>query len=293
MKQRISVLVALLVVLSMVLTACGGGAAPAAAPAETTAADERCGNHHRGQLPRPLPAASGEAVTIEYWLWDANQLPAYQACADAFMARPTPTSRSTSRRAAGTTTGTASRPAWSPARRPTSSPITWPSIPEFAAKEQLVDIQPFVERDGVDTERLPGPADRPVGPRRQALRPAQGLGHHRHRVQPDCARRRRRDGGRTEQHHLEPGERRHLWRADRQAERRRERQQRPQPRLRPDQGQAVRPDHQRRRRRLRPDRVELADQHDRLAANRRAVCHQPTTTTTSASSTRSSGSPTA
>ena len=31
-------------------------------------------------------APSGDAVTIEYWLWDSNQLPAYQACADAFMA---------------------------------------------------------------------------------------------------------------------------------------------------------------------------------------------------------------
>ena len=39
--------------------------------------------------PAALPASSqaagsGTASVIEYWLWDANQLPAYQACADAF-----------------------------------------------------------------------------------------------------------------------------------------------------------------------------------------------------------------
>jgi multiple sugar transport system substrate-binding protein len=29
---------------------------------------------------------AGDAVTLEYWLWDANQTPQYQACADAFTA---------------------------------------------------------------------------------------------------------------------------------------------------------------------------------------------------------------
>ncbi|MDQ3614521.1 MAG: extracellular solute-binding protein, partial [Chloroflexota bacterium] len=29
-------------------------------------------------------AAAQDAVTLRYGLWDANQLPAYQACADAF-----------------------------------------------------------------------------------------------------------------------------------------------------------------------------------------------------------------
>lgn len=51
-------------VLSLSLAACSGGTTPS-----TTGASAGGG------------AASG---TISYWLWDANQLPAYQACADAF-----------------------------------------------------------------------------------------------------------------------------------------------------------------------------------------------------------------
>jgi len=50
------------VALGLTLVACGG-------PAASTSAGG-------GDA-----AASG---TISYWLWDANQLPAYQACADAF-----------------------------------------------------------------------------------------------------------------------------------------------------------------------------------------------------------------
>jgi multiple sugar transport system substrate-binding protein len=36
----------------------------------------------RGQ--EPGDSAAGGPVTIRYWLWDTNQLPAYQACADVF-----------------------------------------------------------------------------------------------------------------------------------------------------------------------------------------------------------------
>ncbi len=55
--------------LSLTLTACGGGGvrATAAATSEGGAID--------------TSTATGE---INYWLWDANQQPAYQACADAF-----------------------------------------------------------------------------------------------------------------------------------------------------------------------------------------------------------------
>ena len=147
MKQRISVLVALLVVLSMVLSACGGGAAPAAAPAETAAAGDAAATTTEAAA-AAAPAASGEAVTIEYWLWDANQLPAYQACADAFMAA-NPNIKVNLTQAGwndywnnvqtGMVAGTA----------PDIFTNHLAKYPEFAAKEQLVDIQPFIERDGV------------------------------------------------------------------------------------------------------------------------------------------------
>ena len=272
MKQRISVLVALLVVFSMVLTACGG-AAPAAAPAETAATATEAAASTEATAEAAAPAASGEAVTIEYWLWDSNQLPAYQACADAFMkANPNIKVNITqsgwndywNNIQTGMVAGTA----------PDIFTDHLAKYPEFAAKEQLVDIQPFVERDGVDISVYLGQLTDLWG------RDGKQFGLPKdwdtiaivyNQTALDAAGVTVDELNNTD---LEPGQRRHLWRTDRQAERRRERQQRPEPRLRPHQGQAVRPDHQRRGRRLRPDRVELADQHDRLAGDRRAVCHR-------------------
>ena len=58
------------VALSLTLAACSG--TTAASPSASGASGA---------------AASG---TVSYWLWDANQLPAYKACADAFtVANPT------------------------------------------------------------------------------------------------------------------------------------------------------------------------------------------------------------
>ena len=74
MYRRFLLIVSLLVVFSLVLSACGGAAEPepaAEAPAGEAPAAE-------------APAASDEAATLEYWLWDSNQQPAYQQCADAF-----------------------------------------------------------------------------------------------------------------------------------------------------------------------------------------------------------------
>jgi multiple sugar transport system substrate-binding protein len=133
MKKRFSVLLAVLVVLSMVLSACGG-AAPAAAPQAGSEA---------------AAPTTGEAVTVEYWLWDANQLPAYQACADAFMAANPNIQVNITQSGwddywngiqTGMVAGTA----------PDVFTNHLAKYPEFAAKEQLVDIEPLVQRDGVD-----------------------------------------------------------------------------------------------------------------------------------------------
>ena len=56
--------------LSLTLTACGGESAGTAA-----------GAGGGGGEAIDTATATGE---INYWLWDTNQLPAYQACADAF-----------------------------------------------------------------------------------------------------------------------------------------------------------------------------------------------------------------
>jgi len=135
MKKRMFVLTALLVVFSIVLSACGGAATPAAAPAGEAAA---------------APAApSGEAVTLEYWLWDSNQLPPYQKCADDFMAK-NPNIKINITQSGwgdywnGIQTGMVAGTA------PDVFTDHLAKYPEFAAKEQLVDIQPYVDSDKVD-----------------------------------------------------------------------------------------------------------------------------------------------
>jgi multiple sugar transport system substrate-binding protein len=58
--------------LALILTACGGGSDSSSSASLTVGG-------------AATATAGGEASgTIEYWLWDANQLPAYQDCATAF-----------------------------------------------------------------------------------------------------------------------------------------------------------------------------------------------------------------
>ncbi len=76
MNRRFLFLISLLTVIALLLGACGGGATPA--PAAAPAAEEPAAE---------APAASGDAVALQYWLWDSAQLPAYQKCADDFMAK--------------------------------------------------------------------------------------------------------------------------------------------------------------------------------------------------------------
>ncbi len=100
-----------------------------------------------------------DAVTIRYQLWDGNQLPAYQQCADAFTAANPGITVQVEQLGwddywTGITTGFISGEA------PDVFTNHLAKYPEFVALEQLVDIQPLVERDGVATDiYYPGLAD--------------------------------------------------------------------------------------------------------------------------------------
>jgi multiple sugar transport system substrate-binding protein len=100
-----------------------------------------------------------DAVTIKYVLWDTSQLPPYQECAANFMAaNPNITVEieqlSWDDYWTGITTGFISGEA------PDVFTNHLAKYPEFVALEQLVDIQPLVERDGVATDiYYPGLAD--------------------------------------------------------------------------------------------------------------------------------------
>ncbi|MFN8527367.1 MAG: sugar ABC transporter substrate-binding protein [Anaerolineae bacterium] len=100
-----------------------------------------------------------DAVTVRYMLWDTNQLPAYQQCADAFTAANPGINVSIEQLGwddywTAITTGFISGDA------PDVFTDHLAKYPEFVALEQLVDIQPLVERDGVATDiYYPGLAD--------------------------------------------------------------------------------------------------------------------------------------
>jgi multiple sugar transport system substrate-binding protein len=101
-----------------------------------------------------LTALSGPALAqteITYWLWDDNQLPAYQACAEAFQARhPDITVK-------------ISQTGWSDYWSNLTTALvsgTAPDVftnhvsryPEFVLNEQMVDLTPLIERDKVPTD---------------------------------------------------------------------------------------------------------------------------------------------
>ena len=95
-----------------------------------------------------LVTSAGLAQTVDYWLWDANQLPAYEACAEAFEAQNPDidinielvgwadywTSLTTS-----LVSGTA----------PDVFTLNISKLPEYAANGQVLDLAPLIARDNV------------------------------------------------------------------------------------------------------------------------------------------------
>ena len=92
-----------------------------------------------------------DPVPIQYWLWDTNQLPAYEQCAADFEAANPGIDVQITQLGwgdywTGITTGFVSGTA------PDVFTNHLAKYPEFVALEQLVDLQPLVERDGVATD---------------------------------------------------------------------------------------------------------------------------------------------
>ncbi|WP_433063001.1 ABC transporter substrate-binding protein [Dactylosporangium sp. CS-033363] len=98
---------------------------------------------------------SGGKVTLQYWLWDDKQQPAYQACADEFS------------KANPNVTVQISQTAWTQYWQNLttqlasgSAPDVWTDhasyYPQFVSSNQILDIQPFVEKDKVDLGQYQG-----------------------------------------------------------------------------------------------------------------------------------------
>ncbi|NDL60882.1 ABC transporter substrate-binding protein [Phytoactinopolyspora mesophila] len=94
--------------------------------------------------------AEGSGGQISYWLWDANQLPAYQECAEAFHESGTDVQVTIEQYGwddywnqitTGFVGGTA----------PDVFTNHLARYPQFVAQDQLLALDEYVERDGVDT----------------------------------------------------------------------------------------------------------------------------------------------
>jgi multiple sugar transport system substrate-binding protein len=100
-----------------------------------------------------------DGVSISYVLWDTNQLPAYQQCADAFTAA-NPGINVEIEQLGWDDYWTAITTGFIGGTAPDVFTNHLAKYPEFVALEQLVDVQPLVERDGVATDiYYPGLAD--------------------------------------------------------------------------------------------------------------------------------------
>jgi multiple sugar transport system substrate-binding protein len=163
-QQKHKFLAVIFVLVSTILAACGGAPAPATTEAPTAAGAAAPAATAAPAAEAPTAAAapaadSGSGVTIRYQLWDSAQQPSYQACADEFH-KQNPNITVKIEQLGwddywnGIQTGMVGGTA------PDVFTDHLAKFPEFAAKGQLVDLQPLVDKDKVDTKQyLPGLAD--------------------------------------------------------------------------------------------------------------------------------------
>jgi multiple sugar transport system substrate-binding protein len=144
MRKKLGAVVVGLAAMSLTLTACGGGG------------DDSSGGGGSDGDALDTSTATGE---VSYWLWDANQLPAYQKCADAFTA------------ANPNVTVKISQYGWDDYWGKLTNGFVAGDAPdvftdhlskfgEFANQDQLVDLDPTLAKDGFNTDQYqPGLAD--------------------------------------------------------------------------------------------------------------------------------------
>ena len=156
--RRYLLLVGLLL-LGLLLVACGGETeggdeGGAAATSESGGEEAASGGEESGEV-----EAAADAVTIRYSLWDSGQQPAYEACAAAFTAA-NPNIIVTVEQFGWDDYWNSIQTGFVSGDAPDVFTDHLAKFPEFAVKEQIMDIQPFVEADGVDLDQyITGLAD--------------------------------------------------------------------------------------------------------------------------------------
>ena len=128
-KKSTALLITLLAALSLVVVACGGGSAPAEEAA----------------------APSSEPVEIRYALWDSAQQPPYEQCATEF-AKDHPNITIKIEQSGWDDYWSTIQTGMVAGNAPDVFTNHLAKYPEFASKNQIVDIQSLVERDSVPTD---------------------------------------------------------------------------------------------------------------------------------------------
>ena len=147
MKKHFSLSIFLLLVFALLLVACGGGGSGTEEEAQATSAPA---DQPAEEADTPAEEVLGEVVTIRYSLWDSAQQPAYEQCAAAFN-EANPNIIVAVEQAGWDDYWNTIQTGFVGGDAPDVFTDHLAKYPEFAAKEQIVDIQPLVERDGVDT----------------------------------------------------------------------------------------------------------------------------------------------
>lgn len=139
-------LISILIVLSLILAACGGAPATPAQPAAEKPAAEAPAT----QAPAAEAPAAG-TVEIRYALWDSAQQPAYEACAAEFT-KANPNITIKVEQSGWDDYWSAIQTGMVAGNAPDVFTNHLAKYPEFAAKGQIVDIQPMVDRDKAPTD---------------------------------------------------------------------------------------------------------------------------------------------
>lgn len=113
---------------------------------------------------------SGDKVTLQYWLWDDTQKPAYQQCADDFhKANPNITIKISQSAWGDYWTNLTTQIAAGTAPDVWTDQVSY--YPQFVKDQQIVDIEPYVKKSNIDfSQYVDGLADLwKVGDKRYGL----------------------------------------------------------------------------------------------------------------------------
>ena len=146
-----------------VVAACGGTTttpSAAAAAAARAAGGERPGRRARRQRPASAPASAAPACGTtparrsrsSYAMWgDTTELANQQKIVDAFHAAEPEHHRQGRRWPTGTPTGPSCRPISPGGNAPDVFLMDGPLFPDYQTRDQLLDLDPYIAKDGFDT----------------------------------------------------------------------------------------------------------------------------------------------